>query len=164
MNLTVKIKAISDDFQYYFLNVESLKLTNETGFSTIPVVLELTTEHIGHSKQIMNFLKLQHLRIWYNLELKSSVLLQILKEATQLTSLSIKKSMLISFLNNNELCTYLNKMIYELDITRCNNDYYIKSNEVNLFCQTFINLKQLEYRIEKSESFLFLLHRLPKKN
>jgi hypothetical protein len=110
----------------------------------------------------MDFSKLKHLYIWAKVTMESSVLLQILKEAPQLSSLFIHKSILMSFLTNNELCGYLNKMICELDINRCYTDYHIRSNELDLFCKTFANLKQLECCINESDDFLFLLDHLPK--
>ena len=43
----------------------------------------------------------------YKLE-SSSVLLRKLKEASQLSSITMEQKMLISFLNDHELCKYLN--------------------------------------------------------
>jgi len=94
--------------------------------------------------------------------MESSVLLQILKEAPQLSLLFIEKSVLISFLENNELCEYLNKRIYELIIDRCCVNPYIKSNELNLFCKIFENLKRLECCLNKPDDFLFIINHLSK--
>jgi hypothetical protein len=160
--LNLHVKAISENYQYYFVNVNSLKLSNYINFSHDVVDFEITTDHILRLKRIMDFSKLKHLCIWEKLTMESSVLLQILKEAPQLSSLFIHKSILMSFLTNNELCGYLNKMICELDINRCYTDYHIRSNELDLFCKTFANLKQLECCINESDDFLFLLDHLPK--
>jgi hypothetical protein len=94
--------------------------------------------------------------------MKSSILLQILKASPQLSSLVIAKSMLISFLDNNESNEYLNQMIDELDINRCSENAFLISNELDLFCRIFSNLKHLECCIDKPTDFLFVIDHLPK--
>jgi hypothetical protein len=160
--LNIQVEAISENCQYYFVNVNSLKFSQDGEVPREGVKFEMTTEHILHLKRIMDFSKLKHLYIWAKVTMESSVLLQILKEAPQLSSLFIHKSILISFLNNSELCTYLNEMIYELNIDTCYTDSYMKSNELDFFCKTFANLKQLDCSIDECDDFLFLLDHLPK--
>ena len=64
---------------------------------------------------IVNLFNIRHLDISDSVSLESSyVLLEILKETPQLLSLDFDKSILMSFLKNDELCDYLNKMIKTL--------------------------------------------------
>jgi hypothetical protein len=161
-NLIVLARSISDDFQYYFSNVKSLQFTNRTAFANDFTDFELTMEQIICLKKIMNFSKMKILKIWRGCRMKSSILLQILKEAPQLSSLVIEKSMLISFFDNQELNKYLNQMINELDINRCSQNVFLISNELDLFCKIFSNLKRLECCIDKPNDFLFLIDHLPK--
>jgi len=161
-DLVVPTTGISDDFQYYFSNVKSLKLTNQTKFFRAPVDFELRMEHIVWLKRIMNFSKLKQLNFWGGFPIESSALLQILKEAPQLSLLYIERPVLLSTLDNNELREYLNQMIYELRIHQYGKERYMKSNELDLLCKTFSNVEQLECCINKSDDFLFLLDHLPK--
>ena len=73
--------------------------------------------------------------------------MEILKQATQLSSLAIDKPTLISFLTNDELCQYLNKMINVLDITDYCDDKFIEYDELNNLSQISSNvvLMQLEF-------------------
>jgi hypothetical protein len=161
-DLMVQTRAISDDFPYHFSNIKTLKLTNETNYGSDSVDFELTIEHIICLKKMINLSKIKHLNIWRGFRMNSSVLLQLFKETPQLSILLIEKSMLISFLDNNELGEYLNQMINELDISRYSDHANLKSNELDLFCKTFANVKQLECCIEKSDDFLFLINHLSK--
>jgi hypothetical protein len=68
----------------------------------------------------------------------------------------------MSFLKNDELCDYLNKMIKTLKINRSSNDKTITSDEIGLFCETFSNLESLECSIGSSENLLFILQKLSK--
>jgi hypothetical protein len=161
-DLVVQTRGISDDFQYYFSNVKSLKLTSQTTFLRAPVDFELRMEHIIWLKRIMNFSKLKQLNFWGGFPIESSALLQILKEAPQLSLLYIERPVLLSTLDNNELREYLNQMIYELCIHQYGKEQYMKSNELDLVCKTFSNVEQLECCIDKSDDFLFILDHMSK--
>ena len=161
-NLIVLARSISNDFQYYFSNVEKLQFTNHTTFLHDWAPFELTMDEIICLKKIMNFSKIKILKIWRGCRIKSTILLEILKLSPQLSSLVIEKSMLFSFFENNELNQYLNQMIDQLDINRCSENIFLKSKELNLFCKIFSNVKHLECCINKSTDFLFLIDHLSK--
>jgi hypothetical protein len=113
-------------------------------------------------KKNVNLFELKDLYIWF---MKSSlILLKILKAAPQLSSLNIECTKLKSFLNNKELCEYLNKRIKSL-ILRDHLQHSISINntsEATQFCKIFTNIEHLECSIDHEDSLLFLLNHLPK--
>ena len=59
----------------------------------------------------------------------SSLLLEILKQIPNISSLKLINRLLISFYKNHELCEYLNRKIKILDISSHSNDRYFKSKK-----------------------------------
>jgi hypothetical protein len=140
-------KSIREKCEYYFSNVESL---------TLKFLCEKDVELL---KMIVNLKNLKHLNI--SSKCKTDILLEILKQSPQLSSLTINPLMLLIAFNDDELCRYLNRMIKNLDI-------YIKhdatSNEFDTtekFCQVFSNLERLKCNIQLLDDLLFLLNNLP---
>ncbi len=88
--------------------------------------LKKEKRHLESLKKVVNLSNLQHLDVKsiYNI-ISPTILLEILKQAPQLSSLVIDKPTLISFLTNNQLYWYLNKMIKILDITNNSHDQFI---------------------------------------
>ena len=165
LELPIYIITKIKNSQHYFRNVESLELTNiydpTGGTSNSKFTLEI--EHITSLKTIINLSNIKHLNIWYNAGLKSSfVLLEILKEAPQLSLLHLETGTLMSFLRNDELCEYLNKMIKRLKINTNRNNNMNKFGDIGLFCKTFTNLEYLSCWIDSSENLLFILRKLSK--
>jgi hypothetical protein len=112
---------------------------------------------------IVNLSNMKHLVIAYHCKLETpSVLLELLKEAPQLSSLDIRSGLLISLFNDDELCKYLNKMITELNITENHNSSMDDSCDLNQFCRTFSNIEQLSCNLDQLDSLLFLVKHLPK--
>jgi hypothetical protein len=165
LELPIYIITNIKNSQYYFRNVESLELTNiydPTG-RTSNGKFTLEIEHIASFKTIINLSNIKHLNIWYNANLKSSfVLLEILKEAPQLSSLDLETGTLLSFLRNDELCEYLNKMIKRLKINTNRNNNMNKFGDIGLFCKTFANLEYLSCWIDSAKNLLFILQKLSK--
>jgi len=91
----------------------------------------------------------------------SSVLLQLIKETLQLSSIDIELQSLRSFFNNDELCKYLNKTITRLDIYRNPSNLFNESGGLEQFCKIFSNLEQLICHIDQDDDLLFLLIHLP---
>ncbi|CAF4872418.1 unnamed protein product [Rotaria sp. Silwood1] len=96
----------------------------------------------------------------------SSILLQILKEAPQLSTITIDQKQLISFCNDDdELCNYLSKMIQKLDLWHDNDRSTPAFNnyaELRKFCKIFSNVEDLRCYIDKKTEFLFVLNQLSK--
>ncbi|CAF3091689.1 unnamed protein product, partial [Rotaria sp. Silwood2] len=87
----------------------------------------------------------------------SPLLLEILKELSYVSSLEIEKHTLLPFLNNHQLCEYLNRKIKTLDISINFIDYPITSNEVDLICKTFSNFEQLHCYMGELDNLLSIL-------
>jgi hypothetical protein len=111
---------------------------------------------------IINLSNLKQLDISH-CELKTpAVLFELLKDASQLSSLDIHSDVFKSLFDDDELCKYLNKMITKLNVKeepRCAMD---DSCDLNKFSKTFSNLEQLICILDQLDSFLFLLKHLPK--
>ena len=146
------------------MNIKSLKLINERRNDDSYVEQKLRKEDIIRLKQIVNLPNIKDPDLWLRFPMKSSIFLQILIETPQLSALTVGKSVLMSYLNNNELCIYLSPMMYELHIGSCSSDRYLKPNEIDLICQTFSNLKQLKCSIKEIDDVLLVLNSLPKMN
>ncbi|CAF3787716.1 unnamed protein product [Rotaria sordida] len=80
----------------------------------------------------------------------SSVLLELLKETPQLSSLFIQLSELISFLNDNELCKYLNKMIKRLDLYGDSNKIFYDPSK-NLPNLSTVEVKRPDYSLDRTK-------------
>ncbi len=114
------------EFLLYFQNFKSLKLMKEWNVLGYNPQLKKEKRHLESLKKVVNLSNLQHLDVKsiYNI-ISPTILLEILKQAPQLSSLVIDKPTLISFLTNNQLYLYLNKMIKILDITNNSHDQFI---------------------------------------
>ncbi len=144
-------------FHYYFSNVNSLILS----YSIID------KKDVESIKIKVNLFNLNFLGFEGICEIKSaSILLNILKETPNLSSISIPKRILFSFFNNYQLCQYLNKLIKKLtmsEVCKDTNVYdMIYSSELPQFCQIFFNLKQFQCSMEKWDDLIFILSHLPK--
>jgi hypothetical protein len=146
---------------FYFPNVTSLSL-GKILYSKDTYVDFLTIEHIYLLKMIVNLSNLKHLTISSTCKMESSsVLLQLIKETLQLSSIDIELQSLRSFFNNDELCKYLNKTITRLDIYRNPSNLFNESGGLEQFCKIFSNLEQLICHIDQDDDLLFLLIHLP---
>jgi hypothetical protein len=132
--------VINEECDYKFSNVKSLTLINDC----------LRTENMESLKRIVNLFNLKHLGFSESVPVPSSkVLLEILKEAPQLSSMMvINPDELILLCDDNiELANYLNKMIKNLEV-HCTDICGGKSDhfeEKEKFCRIFSNLEQLIY-------------------
>jgi hypothetical protein len=157
-------EAITLKKSYHFPNVTSLTLESELDLEDIDDH-PLQIEHIHILKMIVNLSNLKHLTISLASEIKSSsVLLQLLKETSQLSSISIELQHLQSFFNDDELCKYLNQMITRLDVHRYRFPYksFDNAEKIKQFCKIFSNLEQLICHINQENDLLLLLIHLPK--
>jgi hypothetical protein len=111
---------------------------------------------------IINLSNLKHLTISSIQIGTTTILLQLLKQAKQLSSMTIDPDILQSLFTDYESCLYLNKMIKKLDICNDSNLCCINSEQIEQFCQVFSNLEQLKCRIEGDHDIPILLTRLSK--
>ncbi|CAF3760680.1 unnamed protein product [Rotaria sp. Silwood1] len=162
-NLILYEKIIRDKCEFYFSNVESLTLENVTDTLEYNNYYFLCVEHVQFLKTIVNLINLKHLNISSKCNIDvSPVLLEILKQSLQLSSLTIDLFALSILFNNDELCRHLNKMINKLDVYK---EYDDKLNEFHIIaklCQVFSNLEQLKCNICQLDSLLFILNNLSK--
>ncbi|CAF4823653.1 unnamed protein product, partial [Rotaria sp. Silwood2] len=110
INLTLDQKIIREKCEFYFPNVESLTLENESDTLTYDDNYFLYIEHVQLLKTIVNLINLKHLCVSSKCKIDMlSVLLEIFKQSPQLSSLTIDPFILSILYNDNELCRYLNK-------------------------------------------------------
>ncbi|CAF3071085.1 unnamed protein product [Rotaria sp. Silwood2] len=145
INLTLDQKIIREKCEFYFPNVESLTLENESDTLTYDDNCFLYIEHVQLLKTIVNLINLKHLYVSSICKIDMlSVLLEILKQSLQLSSLTIDPFILSILFNDNELCRYLNKIIKKLEIYKEHDDILYEFNTIPKFCQVFSNLTQLK--------------------
>ncbi|CAF3416467.1 unnamed protein product [Rotaria sp. Silwood2] len=153
-NLTLSHEQITDKCLYRFPNLISLKI----------VILEqeiIDSSISKYLKMIVNLSNLKHLDIsQYQRLILSGELLIILKESSQLSSLTINPKDLILLFSDNELCEYLNKMIKKLNMYKHDHSLFDDLNEMKIFCRIFSNIEQVKCSINQPERILFLLCRL----
>jgi hypothetical protein len=98
----------------------------------------------------------------YPKSILSGELLLILKESSQLSSLTIDPKDLTLLVSDKELCEYLNKMIKKLNIYKHDFSMFDNIKEMKMFCKIFTNIEQLRCTINQPHRILFLLCRLSK--
>jgi hypothetical protein len=89
-------------------------------------------------------------------------MLQLVKEASNLSSLKIDKKTLFVMLNNRKLCEYLNKMIKQLEFTDSDSDTCINLNEIERLCQIFSNMEVFRCNIDLADNLEIILKHLAK--
>ena len=153
-------EVISLRNSYYFSNVISLKLKGKLCFAEIADRF-LNMEHIHSLKSNINLSNVKHLAISLTCEMESSsVLLQLLKQMPQLSSLDMELDILQSFFDNDELCTYFNKLITKLDIHKYSYNGFNSSTGIEKFCKIFSHIEHLTCYINQLNDLVYLLMHL----
>jgi hypothetical protein len=162
-DLTLNIGVMTNSDEYYFPNVKSLRLNNTRVDANLGYPF-LKIKHIECLKTMVNLYNLVHLEIRSECRWKSpSVILQLLKEASHLSSLKVNKTTLFAMFKNLELCEYLTKMIKKLDISVFLFDYgYLDLNESTKMCQIFCNMEEFRCDIGSSDNLEMILNQLSK--
>ena len=159
VNLSMNPEVLTEKCQYYFSHVTSLKFGDLSIYSSNCWALK----HIEYLKMVVNCSNIKHLTISKSYSLQeTSVLLELMKKAPQLSSIAINPCLLLQLFNDDELCKYLNKTIEKLEIYLEGEDLFSNSNRRNQFCKAFTNIQQLICKIDQPDSLLFLLKSLPK--
>lgn len=159
--LVIDPDVITENCRFHFSHVTSLTLNRGLWGSTYNRLLD--EEHIESLKMTVNLSNVKHLSISRIYEFKaSSVLLEILKQTTQISSLAIDPYSLISLLDDDELCNYLTRMIKKLDINSYGYYTLEELQKMNQFWKIFSDIEQISCAIEKLNDFVFLLDHLPK--
>lgn len=182
-DLTLVENMIIKDCGFYFSNVTHLTLTRPEQSlweldipeseririvdfrSSTPLKFKsLTKEHVEHLKMIVNLSNLQYLDISKHdlAPISSSIFLEIIQQTPRLCYLKTDWNQLISFLEDNELCNYLNKMIKRLIVNHSQNTEIKDAFNGEKFCQVFSNIEHLDCREVYAEKLVFLLNQLPK--
>ncbi|CAF3346471.1 unnamed protein product [Rotaria socialis] len=157
--LTVYHATLKDPCLCYFSNVTSLTiLPSEQYFKP-----RLGTQDIRSLKKIINFSNLKHIGISVKFRLKEpSILLRLLQDLPQLSSIVISIRALEAFSYDTDLCEYLNKTIKKLDIYKYGFCSFKTHYQLEEFCKTFSNVEELKCNIDRMTDLLFLLKHLSK--
>ncbi|UJR18941.1 hypothetical protein I4U23_022071 [Adineta vaga] len=151
-----ELKTSSD---FYFPNVTSLTI------DSLSTIISKVNEQrfIQSLKRIINLSKLNYLKISICIRTRGlTILLEILKEASCLSSLNIQQSAVDIFKMNKELCQYLSKRIKKLQFSHfTQSDPFDKPSFIKSIYRIFPNLEQINYSmLNESESCLCLLQNL----
>jgi hypothetical protein len=152
-NLMLFDDVFTGSNQYYFPNVTSLTVFKKGNESLA------TQAFIQQLKCMMSLSHLVHFKFSSECILG---LLQIFREAPQLSSISTDQHILISLFNNRELCKIFNEKIKILDTGDDSRHSFKNLNEIDRFCKVFSNVEQLTCNVERATDVLSLLIRLPK--
>jgi hypothetical protein len=161
--LTLSVNTITYTREHYFPCVKSLRLDNEyyQYYPEICVNRCLETKHIELLKMIVNLYNLKHLDISSrSLKIESPlVVLSLLKEAPNISSLKIEKDTLFSLFSNREVWEYMSKMITELDIGSNSFDNLYELMRVQ---RRFPNMEQLGCNCNRPNDILLIVNELAK--
>ena len=160
--LYLETTAIKDDSSHYFRNAQSLILEGGFDENRQRSEYELTVTQLEFLHRIVNLSNITSLTIKYDSHITSTVLLEILKKTSNLSSLSIETNILIPLLKNRQLCKYLNTKIKTLNIASNAGHRDIKPHQLNLLCKTFSNIEQLYCNIQKLDDLLLILTKCSK--
>jgi hypothetical protein len=159
--LDLRIGPIKHDDEYYFPNVTELSLVLDHDTS-------LPMECIEYLKKVVNLFNVEHITIHHNqIVYHASFLSMIFKEARRLSCLTIRWSLLTSYLADQELCNYFNTMIKTLNIIDDYPDTYDDTAEkshfdAEKFCQIFSNVEHLQIGTIRENELLSVFNRLSK--
>ncbi|CAF3513649.1 unnamed protein product [Adineta steineri] len=161
-------KAIGNNSLFYFRNVESLILSREfIVFSNDDeeeetYEFDISRTHINNLHRIVNLSCITHLEVGYDFHLSSCLLTKILQKLSNVNSLEIPKPVLISYLENRQLCKILNRKIKELDINSYSSRFgcqHIKLNQTDWLYKAFANLEELKCQIKNIQCLVSLLEK-----
>jgi hypothetical protein len=161
-DLTIYLQNIPDNYEYHFSNVKSLQLeVTEYGKDQDRPCLNI--KHIECLKMLINMDNLIQLKIPLGCQWKSpSVILQLLKEAFNLSSLEVHINTLLTMLNNDEACKYLSERIKKLNVAgrlHCNT---LTTDEIVKVCQIFSKLEVFHCDVGAPDNLDTILHELSK--
>ena len=83
-----------------------------------------------------------------------------MKQASNLSWITIHPNDLVVLFNDRQLCTYLNKMIRKLDVLQYGQSSFKNEEDMKKFCDIFSNMEQLVCCINEPNDILVLLDRL----
>ena len=148
-----------------FSNVHSLTLNKGHNFKwsrADSISLENLMEFIKNNVSLSKLRDLE-LRLSFGIGSASTFFLEILKDAPHLSSISIYISDLLPLLNNDELCTYFNKMITKLQLHQMYNGRFIPFDQLKDVWKIFSNVEKLTCSgVSDLDNVVELLNRLPK--
>ncbi|CAF4535081.1 unnamed protein product [Rotaria sp. Silwood2] len=161
-DFTLKEKRIPKPKECHFYRITSLTF----GGLEISEKCILETKDIKSLKRSMTLSGVSYLNISSDCKIaKPSVLLSILKETPKVSSMYIDQTVLLPLLVDDELCTYLIKMIKRLDLYMnwsIPTQMFITQAELSRVCKAFSNVEVLQCSISQKSAFKYLMENLPK--
>ena len=139
-----------DENDYYFSNIDLLEFSYEYPIS------------VQSLKDYINLNHVKQLKLNADDKINSSFLLNLLKHAPNISTLSIHIHLVMSLLNNDELCFYLNTMIKKLHLIQSSVAAISNLSTISKLWQTFSNVEYLNYTYKLQDSLISILQFLPK--
>ena len=145
---------------YYFSHVTSLTLGD--GHPENHRIV-FTVQYIESIKMIVNLSNVKHLLIQPDVRFEnSSVLLQLLKQMSNLCSINIGWWLLEASFDDKEVCQYWNKMITKFYMSGYSSNLLDEKYGMDRLWKIFPNIEYIICLTEQKEFLLFLLKYLPK--
>ncbi|CAF0786431.1 unnamed protein product [Adineta ricciae] len=152
--LMIDEEMLRNKCEVYFPNVISLELHMN--------LESLSIEQTERLVKIVNPFHVKFLDISHVYNMNSSLLLKLFDQMSQLSGLSVERSVLAEFLNDGELCKYLRK-VQRLHLMEFG--WWITEDDLfprNKFYEVFSNIKHLRLEHGRGIGLLSSLSRLPK--
>lgn len=158
-DLKVNIGSIVDNDQYYFPNVKSLSLNNVTDDANHDYRY-LNFEDVQCLKTMINLCNLTHLEISLTFQWESpSFILQLIKEASNISSLKADKTILMELWKNRQLCEWF-KTIRKLDIVVHEWNMDVNGEDIIKISQIFNNMEKFRCEINRLDILQATIRRL----
>ena len=149
-DLTISTNTSMNQNQFYFSNIRSLTFSYG---SPVPT-------SVDSLRDLTNLTHIKELKFNSKDHIDPLFLLHLLKQAPNISSLSIYVKLLLLLLNNDELCFYLNKMIKKLTFL---GSFNIDPNEdLSKIWQTFSNIEYIHYEVQHQDFLITIIPLLPK--
>jgi hypothetical protein len=166
-NLTICTSALRDNSSWYFKNVQSLSLINTDNHNHENDEDELKQKHTEYLNKIVNLSNITELNITERCLISPEILLEILRQMPNISSLKLKEQITSSFDDDYELYELLNRKIkilhFSSNLKYSYTDYnFLKIKDLDSFCKIFSNVEELHCYIDNVDDFLFILTKCSK--
>ncbi|CAF1046316.1 unnamed protein product [Adineta ricciae] len=158
-DLAIDVDALAEGaYPSYFSRITSLCLSNTQLMETDSIMKRTQLESLKATVNLLNVTSLNMTSA--SRSIKPSMLLYLLKEAQQISSLTIDREYLKYLFQNDGLCEHLTRTILKLEVS-CNGKSLVNNlSQLKRFCQTFSSIRHLTCMNDNEEFILYLFKHL----
>jgi len=149
--LTIDAMMLTHAYPHRFFHVTSLVLTNEHDISIVD-------SHIECLNLLVNLSNIRHFEMSHSIN--STILLKLFRMMPKLNSLSIDWTMLKPYLDDQDLCEYLNNNILKFRLLGFSYHLLIDENDMKILCTIFSRVEHFICSTNEKHFFIFLIKNL----